>query len=195
MSQKDLVLVVFPLIAAMLHVLGFWRYYSQTEEGVSKPNFLSWAIWAFSAILNALTFMAITSVVVAAQTIVGSFGCTTIFVVALVKGKFEWPNWKEWMIFVFCIFAIVVWKIFNPLFANLLITAAIALSFWPSWEGVWRVPAKEKKLLPWYLWGVAWAVTAISVFLFGGVTLRLAMPIFLSIAHLAIPAICAYRKK
>ncbi len=81
--------IVLPLMAATIHALGFWKYNSQTKIGTSKPNFASWAIWSFLAALNALSFGAITSLVVAATPIVGTIGCIGTFVHALVAGKFE----------------------------------------------------------------------------------------------------------
>jgi len=191
---EALALIVFPLVASATHALGFWKYNSQAKEGTSKPNFVSWAIWALLASLNALSFMAITSFVVAAQTFVGAVGCIGTLVHALVIGKFEWPNWKEWVILAISLVTIVVWKFYNPLSANLVLISALVLSFWPSWEGVWVDPTKEKSL-PWILWGSAYGLTTFVTFLLGGLTLKLTMPVIVTLAHLAVPAICAIRKE
>lgn len=194
MSETDLALIVLPLVASAIHAFGFWKYNSQAKAGTSKPNFVSWAIWALLASLNALSFMAITSFVVAAQTFVGAVGCIGIFVHALVTGKFEWPRWKEWVIFAISIVAIVVWKFYNPLYANLVLISAFFLSFWPSWIGVWVDPTKEKSL-PWLLWGLAHGLTAFSAFLLGGLSLKLAMPIFGVLAHWLVPVICSFQRR
>ena len=191
---EALALVVLPSVASATHALGFWMYNSQAKAGKSKPNFVTWFIWALLASLNALSFMAITSFVVAAQIFVGAIGCIGTFVNALVTGKFEWPGWKEWVILPISLVTIAVWKFYNPLYANLVLISALVLSFWPSWEGVWADPTKEKSL-PWFLWGGAYALTTFVTFLTVGFSLKLTMPVILTLAHLAVPAICAVRKK
>lgn len=191
---EALALTVLPLVASATHALGFWKYNSQAKAGTSKPNFVSWFIWALLVSLNALSFMAITSFVVAAQTFVGAVGCTGTFVHALVTGKFEWPNWKEWVIFAISMAAIVVWKFYNPLYANLVLLSALIFSFWPSWVYVWNDPTKEKPL-PWYLWGGAYGLTTFVTFVSVGFSLKLTMPVIVTLAHLAVPVICAFRKE
>lgn len=191
---EALALTILPLVASATHAIGFWKYNTQAKAGTSKPNFVSWFVWSLLASLNALSFMAITSFVVAAQTFVGAAGCTGTFVYALVTGKFEKPNWREWVIFAISMMAIEVWKFYNPLYANLVLIGAVIFSFWPSWAYVWADPAKEKSL-PWVLWGSAYGLTTLVTFLLGGVSFKLAMPIVGTLAHLAVPVICAYRKE
>lgn len=191
---EALALVVLPLVASATHALGFWKYNSQAKAGTSKPNFVSWFVWALLATLNALSFMAITSIIVALQTFVGAVGCIGTFLHALVTGKFEWPNWKEWVIFAISMLAIGVWKFYNPLYANIVLVGAIILSFWPSWVYVWSDPAREKPL-PWVLWGSAYGLTTFITFMLGGIGLKLVMPIVGTLAHLAVPVICVIRKK
>ena len=191
---EALALVVLPLVASAIHALGFWRYNSQAKAGSSKPNFVSWAIWAFLASLNALSFRAITSSVVAATPFVGAVGCIGTFIHALVTGKFEWPDWKEWAILAISLVTVVVWKFYSPLYANLVLVSAFVFSCWPSWKGVWKNPTKEKAL-PWLLWGSAYGLTTLAIFLGSGLSLKLTMPIISTLAHLAVPAICAIRKK
>lgn len=190
---EALALTVLPLVASATHAIGFWRYNSQTKAGTSKPNFVSWFIWALLAILNSLSFMAITSIIVALQTFVGASGCIGTFVHALVTGKFEWPNWKEWVILTISLVTIAVWKFYNPLYANLVLISALLFSFWSTWEGVWADPSKEKAF-PWLLWGLAYAFTISLVLLTDGISLKLTMPIILMLAHWSVPAICAIRK-
>ena len=186
--------VVLPLVASATHALGFLKYNAQAKAGDSKPNFVSWAIWALLASLNALSFMAITSVVVALQTFVGAAGCIGTFLYALVTGKFEWPAWKEWIILGISIVTIIVWKFYSPLGANLVLISALILSFWPSLQGVWVDPTKEKAL-PWILWGSAYGLTTLTTFLGNGLSLKLTMPVIVTLAHLAVPAICAVRRR
>ncbi len=189
-------LVAVPFVAAAIHALGFWTYNTQTKEGVSKPNSVSWAIWVFLAVLIALTFRSITSLFTAAVPFVGAVGCTLTFVNALVTGKFEWPDWKEWVIFAACLVAIVIWKFYSsPLNANLVVVGAFILSCWPLWAGVWADPTKEKKALPWLLWGGAYGLTTFATFMSKGFSLELTTPVIITLSHLAVPVICAIRKK
>ena len=49
---------VLPILAAAIHAVGFVLYNLHTKRGESKPNFVSWFVWALLATLNALTFSA-----------------------------------------------------------------------------------------------------------------------------------------
>lgn len=190
---EALALVVLPLVASAIHALSFWKYNLQAKKGTLKPKFVSWAIWSFMAILNSLSFMAITSLIVALQTFVGAAGCCGTFIHALITGKFKWPKWDEWAILVIGLVVVVVWRFYNPLYANLVLISALVLSFWSTWEAVWADPTE--KSLPWILWGSAYGVTTFVTFLLGGFSLKLTMPIILTLAHLSVPAICTVRKR
>lgn len=184
--------IVIPWVAVAIHALGFLLYNIQPKADTPPRKFVSWAIWSFMASLNFLSFRAITSTVVALQTFVGAAGCIGTFVYALMMGRFERPTWKEWTILAIGILTVVVWKFYGPLSGNLVLISALVLSFWPTWESVWAAPVE--KSLPWLLWGLAYAFTTLGVFLTGGVSLKLTMPIILALAHWSVPAICAVRK-
>lgn len=193
MTNSDWALIVLPLTAAAMHATGFVKYNLSTKDGASKPSFVSWFIWAILATMNAATFMSITSFVVGIQTFVGSLGCIGTFLYALWSGKFESPSRGETSILIVNLVAIAVWKYDSALNANLVLMVAILISFWPTFIEMWKHPEKEPAL-PWILWGSAYGLTTTSTFILGGVSLKLAMPILGTVAHLAVPLICKFRK-
>lgn len=187
---------VLPVLAAFIHAIGFVKYNLQTKEGSSKPNFVSWFAWAFLATLNALTFSAATSFVNALTPVVGSVGCIGTFLHALFTGKFEWPQWREWAEMAISVVAIVVWKFYPPVYANLVLLAAFVISFEPTGRGVWENPLRESKMLPWVMWTIAYGLTAVSTYLFkGGMTLALIMPVVITACHGLVPVLCRKNRK
>jgi hypothetical protein len=188
--------IVLPVLAAIIHGVGFVKYNLQTKEGSSKPNFVSWFAWAFLATLNALTFSAATSFVNALTTFVGSAGCIGTFIHALFTGKFKWPDWREWIELALCLAAIVVWRFYTPTYANLVVLAAFVISFDPTARGVWKNPHLENKVMPWMLWTTAYGLTTVNTYLFqGGMSLNLVMPIVVTACHAIVPMLCTEKRR
>lgn len=157
--------VVLGVTAALLHGVAFILYCIQTRFGKSSPKSASWALWAFLATLNALTFHGMTSNwLVTIQFVTGSVGCIATF-----------------------LFAMFVWWIFRTAaVANMIIFIALVISFIPTYEGVWANPTKETPR-SWVLWGLAFFITAINVIVSGkGRPLNLVMPIGGAILHAGV---------
>jgi hypothetical protein len=187
--------VLLPVLAAVLHAVGYFLYNRQTFQGKTKPNPASLFIWLFLAILNAFTFTAMNDWVAALQMFVGSLGMTVTFFYALFAGKLRWPKAGEWAVLIACLLSIVVWKRTDATMANMVIVAGGVLSFAPYIYGLWLDPRLDKAQA-WWFFTIAWLTTSVSTYFFhGGLTLSMVMPIAMTVAHLAVALLCLEGRK
>lgn len=159
--------LVLGIVAAVLHGIAYYLYGRQTKLGSSKPNIVSWSIWAFLATINALTYRVMSGDLAATlQFFMGSVGCLLVFLFALTTGKFSWPkHWGDWAMFILGIVAMVVWLQFrNATGANMIILVALIISFIPTLDGVARDPFVEMPR-SWVIWTVAYMITTTNVML------------------------------
>jgi hypothetical protein len=174
---------VLPVTASLIHITGFILYNVQTKLGKSDPNPVSWFLWAFLATLNALSFSAMNDPVAALQFFAGSVGCVVTFFYVLFIGRFKWPTRREWLTLAVGIISILLWWNFNATAASMVIALIILYSFWPTIGGVWESPFKEKPDA-WYLWTIAFFITAVNTYLYkGGFTLSLVVPLVGIVGH------------
>lgn len=188
--------ILLGVTAALLHGVAFTLYSIQTKMGQSSPNPASWALWAFLAVINALTFHGMTNALVTLQFFTGSVGCLATFLFALAIGKFSWPTTKEWRLFGLGVLGTLVWWIFKSATgANMIIFVALTISFIPTYEGVWRDPHKETPR-SWVLWTLAFLVTTINVIVnWKGQPLNLVMPIGGAILHGTVAVLSTQNRK
>jgi hypothetical protein len=159
--------VVLGLIAGSMHVVAFGIYNKQLFKGESVPNPATWLLWAIGTVLNLLTYFHMTrDWVKSLLPTMSSVACLATFVVALAKGKLSKPSAGDWSFFGFGLVALIIWKALgSAAYANLWLQLSVAVSFVPTFHGVWREPRKER-CLPWFIWSVAY------VFLFATVVMR-----------------------
>ena len=140
--------IALGLTAALLHGGAYVLYNVQAKLGKSSPNAASWSIWAFLAILNALSYREMSGDVVATlQFFTGSIACLLTFLYVLTIGEFSKLKPKEWGLFALGLLATLMWwKFRSATGANMIVLAAAFVSFIPTLEGVWRDPFKETPL-------------------------------------------------
>lgn len=153
-----------PLGSAAVHGLAYVIYLVQVSRGGSVPNPSSWTVWAFMATLNALTFWQGTKNRLAtAQFFTGAVWCLVVWAYALMAGRFAALNVVAWVVLAMCLAASLYWFVKrNAVNANLVVVAATALSFIPTYGDVLRNRHCEQPL-PWCLWTLAFAMTAANV--------------------------------
>lgn len=189
--------LVLAVVAALLHAGAYLLYSVQTKLGRSKPNPVSWSVWAFLAILNALTFKEMSGWVPALQFMTGSVACFCTFIYALFVGKLTWPKRgaREWKFFGVGIIAAMVWFIFRSAEgANMLLLLGFVFSFKPTYEGVEADPNKETAL-PWTIWTVAFGVTIINLIVLHKGWVSFVTPSVMVIAHGAIAVLSREERK
>lgn len=95
--------------------------------------------------------------------VVSAVATIATFIYALVAGKFRKIKGWDWPVMLIATLAGLVWLYYKSAKnASLIITAAVALSFWPLYKTVWKKPQEEKEL-PWYIWTSAYATNTIVV--------------------------------
>lgn len=183
------------LTAAVLHGAANLLYARQTRDGTSQPNIASWAVWAFLAILNALSYWAMCgSILLAAQYLTGAVACLIVFSYALCTGKLSKPGWVEVTVLVLGTAAVLIWWInWSAADADWLVFLAFLISFVPTYVGVIRDPHKEAPLA-WLVWTAACALTVANVIEQGkGGTQAIVVPAEMLVLHVGV-ACLAQRK-
>ncbi len=169
----------------------------QAKLGHSKPNVVSWVLWTFLALLNALSYREMSGNLVATlQFYTGTIACIVTTCYVAIIGKFSLKiSKKEFRLFILGLFAIVVWWIFRSATgANMIVLLAAILSAIPTYEGVRKDPFKERSL-PWMLWTIAFGVTSTNVVLTSSNPIALITPIVLIVAHGAIGMLATKKRK
>ncbi len=187
---------VLPIIAAILHGLAYVLYNVQIFQGKSKPNAVSWSIWALLAIINAVSYGAMVDNWIAAlQFFTGSVASIATFLVGVFKKSFDWPSKMEWCIFALCIIAVFVGVFFNSAASsNMIVLLAFTLSTIPTIIGVFNDPRKEKSF-PWYIWTIAFAITLINIILLGKEWIAYLTPVIGLIGHGLIGVLANKKRK
>jgi hypothetical protein len=145
-------------VAAIIHAVGYIQYNRQSKKGASEPNPVSWFIWASMAGLNLMTFAGFTSIPHALQYIVGTISAIATFILALVWGKFDRPNFRELSVLIVCIATLVVWWIFRSAsVGNVILMIAFLISVEPTFTKVRKNPHAETSTA-WKIWVMAFVV-------------------------------------
>jgi len=193
----DTISLVLGVVAALLHAAAYVLYNRQAKLGQSQPNPISWSVWAFLAILNALTFTGMSDRVSALQFVAGSVACFCTFIYVLTIGKFAWPKRgaKEWKIFGLGIIAAIVWFAFHSAeWANMVVLLGFVISFKPTYDGVKADPNKETPL-SWVIWTVAFGITIINLIIRDKELVAFITPVVLLLSHGSIAVLSRQSRK
>lgn len=147
-----------------VHIIAFLIFNWKTVRGLSRPNAATWGIWAFVATLNCVSYFVMSDDwVKSLQPLAGSLACIGTFAFAMYAGKLTRLRALDALILAIGIAAVVVWFHYrSATFANLVLQAAFAISFIPTFRDIWDDPGKES-VVPWFLWGSAYVLLIITV--------------------------------
>ncbi len=187
---------ILGIISALLHGVGYVVYNRQTKRGDSKPNAVSWFIWALMAGLNAASFTGVTDIPHALQYMVGTFAALATFFLALRWHRFDWPEPIELAVLVLCLVCMGTWYVFKDAsFANATLLAPFLISFWPTFRGVRNDPGRERPFA-WNIWSVAFAVNlANNIALWNGKPVSVINPVILLLCHWSIAYLSSSRHR
>lgn len=158
--------IVLSMSASGIHLVAFALYNAQMRDPRFKPNTATWTLWAVLTATNASAYFHasndwVKSILPAAS----SIACILTFFYALVRGKFRTLSFTDNMALAIGLVASFVWwRYQSAVYANLWLQGAIAVSFIPTYRSVWVEPSSEKAP-PWALWGAAYVILTIVVFL------------------------------
>jgi hypothetical protein len=150
--------------AGFLHVLAFALYNRQMLHGTSQPNSATWTLWAFLTVLNASSYAVMSGdLVKSILPIASSLACILTFLFSLYKGKLSKLDlWDGLALGIGVVSGLVWWYYKSATYANLILQASVAISFVPTYRGVWKNPKKEKAL-PWYIWSFAYVLSIVVI--------------------------------
>lgn len=154
------------IMAGLLQLLAFAIYNKQILQETSQPNTATWTLWFFLTILNASSYLSMSGDwVKCILPFVSSIACVLTFLFSLSKGKFsKLDPWDSIALLIGITAGIVWWYSKSATYANLILQTSIAISFIPTYRGVWKNPLKERAL-PWYLWSLAYLLLLYVVLL------------------------------
>ena len=135
-------------------------------RGTSQPNSATWTLWAFITVLNLVSYAVMSGDwVKSILPFASSLACILTFLFALYKGKLSKIDlWDGIALFIGIASIIVWWYLKSATYANLILQASIAVSFVPTYRGVWLNPLKERSF-PWYIWSFAYSLNIIVIVL------------------------------
>lgn len=177
--------VFLSVSGALLQGIAFGIYLRQVRFGSSVPNPASWTVWAFLAVLNALTFWKASGDVLATMTFfTGGVMCTAVFAYSLYAGKFAKLDIQAKVVLGIGLIACLVWWLLQDAsYANVIVAFGFAVSSWPTIRGVWH-DSRTEKSLPWFIWMGAFTLTLVNVLVrWEGRYIALLMPIECIIIH------------
>jgi len=158
--------VILASIAGLIHVVAFVIYYKQMLVGTSRPNISTWTLWVFISTMNCLSYIVMSrSIVKGLLPIASTVACILVFLASLFKGKLSKLNVGDEIVLIIGVFSLFVWWAYrSAIYANLLLQICIAVSFVPTYRGVWKNPNIEKAW-PWFIWASAYIfqITVVSL--------------------------------
>ena len=135
--------VILGIIATLLALLSYIPYFRDIFMGKTKPHAFSWFVWA---VLTAIAFAAQVVKNGGAGAWVTGFtalACFTISVLAVIKGKRDFPI-VDWLSLGAAFIAMALWAYTNdPALSVILITLADALAFLPTFRKGFFFPNEE----------------------------------------------------
>ncbi|AKM84876.1 TPA: hypothetical protein DHW58_01475 [Patescibacteria group bacterium] len=147
-------------LTAITHISGFAIYTQSMLKGKTVLYTATWASWAFISTTNAITYLVMThDVVKSAAPISSTSACLIVFLIALSQRRATKLDPKDKLVVAIGLLSLAVWLVFkNAASANLILQPAIAISFIPTYRGVWAKPETENAL-PWFIWTFAYVIS------------------------------------
>lgn len=154
------------VIASFLHIIAFAIYNKQVFQQTSVPKTATWTLWAILTVLNASSYSIMSGdLIKSLLPATSSLACIITFLACLYGGKFSWMDKWDGIAFVIgLVSGFVWWRYQSATYANLILQLAVAISFIPTYRGVWNNP-KSEKTFPWYLWSTAYVISITVVLL------------------------------
>ena len=156
--------LVLSVVASLSQVLGYWIYFLKIREKKIKPNTASWSIWAFSAVLESVSYIFVTGDWVKnLLPIACALSAISLFLYCFKYGHFERLSGLDRSLVVADLFIILVWFLTqSPIYANILLVITAVVSFVPIIRTTWINP-KGENATPWFVWTVAYCLLTVLV--------------------------------
>ncbi len=181
-------------VGAFIHLLGISDYIKDTVKGKTKPNRITWLLWAIAPLIGA--FASITNGFSLALIPVFSVGLATllVFIASFSNKNAYWELKKfDYICGLFAILALLLWTITNnPINAIVLAIFSDIFAGIPTLIKIWKSP-KTETLSP-YITGVIGSITALFAIKLWAFN-EIAFPIYLIIIQTLYLTVFIFRKK
>ncbi len=182
------------IVVALIHSAAYYEYYRQIKTRVSRPNIITWSLWVFMTVVNALNFQAMTQDSASSlQFVVGSVGCAAIWIWSWRYGVFVIPrDWKQWAVCALGVAAVVVGFHYRQhVAANRILFLALIVSFIPTWATVLRSPFSEHPDA-WLYWTLAFLLNSLNILFRPDWNMdALLIPLAMALAHGVTGFLCS----
>jgi len=137
------------IISALLLLWGGYAYFRDTLAGRTKPNRVSWFLWALAPLVSfGAAFSVDADIWASVRVLVGGVVPAVIFLGSFVNRKSYWQlTWFDWFCGGLSLTALLFWQLASsPLIAVLLATAANTFASIPTFIKAWNFPETETRL-------------------------------------------------
>ena len=138
------------VVSVLLMVWGAYDYLRDTLAGKTKPNRVSWSLWALAPLISlGAAFDADADVWASIRVLVGGIVPAVIFLASFINKNSYWRLGRfDWFCGGLSLAALVFWQLADsPLVAVLLATAANTLATVPTLVKAWNYPETESRLI------------------------------------------------
>jgi len=137
------------IISTLLLLWGGYAYFRDTLAGRTKPNRVSWFLWALAPLVSfSAAFSVDADIWASVRVLVGGVVPAVIFLGSFVNRKSYWKlTWFDWICGGLSLTALLFWQLASsPLIAVLLATAANTFASIPTFIKAWNFPETETRL-------------------------------------------------
>ena len=141
---------ILVVVSVLLMVWGAYDYLRDTLAGKTKPNRVSWSLWALAPLISlGAAFDANADVWASIRVLVGGVVPAVIFLASFINKNSYWRLGRfDWFCGGLSLAALVFWQLADsPLVAVLLATAANTLATVPTFVKAWNYPDTESRLI------------------------------------------------
>ena len=137
------------IISTLLLLWGGYAYFRDTLAGRTKPNRVSWFLWALAPLVSfSAAFSVDADIWASVRVLVGGVVPGVIFLGSFFNRKSYWKlTWFDWFCGGLSLTALLFWQLASsPLIAVLLATAANTFASIPTFIKAWNFPETETRL-------------------------------------------------
>jgi len=137
------------IISTLLLLWGGYAYFRDTLAGRTKPNRVSWFLWALAPLVSfSAAFSVDADIWASVRVLVGGVVPGVVFLGSFVNRKSYWKlTWFDWFCGGLSLTALLFWQLASsPLIAVLLATAANTFASIPTFIKAWNFPETETRL-------------------------------------------------
>ena len=138
------------IISTLLMLWGGYAYFRDTLAGRTKPNRVSWFLWALAPLVSlGAAFSVDADIWASVRVLVGGVVPGVIFLSSFVNRKSYWKlTWFDWICGGLSLAALLFWQLASsPLIAVLLAAAANTFALIPTFIKAWNFPETETRLI------------------------------------------------